>query len=250
MIPTATIASERPSGDAPTLVAVRGVSKTYRSGLFRPRRREILREVSLGVLGGEAIAILGPNGSGKTTLLKMIAGLVAPDRGTIQVGAAPVPSVEARRAIGFATGDDRGYFLNLTGRENLRLFGGILGMTRDALPAALARLADELDLASFIDEKVAQMSSGMKARLGLARALLGRPRVLLLDEPTKSLDKDGAARVHRVIRASRDEGNAVLFATHSEHEVSAVGAASVRIVDGSVRWERGRGTDNGPGAVP
>lgn len=136
--------------------------------------------------------------------------------------------------VGFASGDDRGAFAHLTGRQNLELFAALFGADRAACCAELKPLAEALCLRELLDMRVARMSSGMKARIGIARALLGRPRVLLLDEPTKSLDESSTERVYELLRRFATGDNAVVLATHSSRDLEATGARVLRVGDGKV----------------
>lgn len=226
------------SGAMPPLLVVRGVAKSFRVG--RPWRRRmvpVLRALDLAVEAGEIVALLGSNGAGKTTLLKLLASLLTPDGGRIEIGGvAPGESADARRLVGFASGEERSLFFRLTGRANLEFFGALYGLRRAALTRRIDELADALDLRWFLDRRVDLCSSGMRARLGLARALLHEPRLVLLDEPTKSLDPEHAARMREELRRLAATGVAVVMATHLVAEASTTATRSLWLADG--RLER------------
>jgi ABC-2 type transport system ATP-binding protein len=179
-------------------------------------------DVSLEVHAGEFVGLLGPNGAGKTTLLKVLATLIVPDRGSATVGGHDVVREPAnvRRIIASVLANERSLYWRLSARENLELFAALL---RLAPSDAGARVADALEVVGLADsgrKMVGQFSAGMMQRLLVARALLGHPRVLLLDEPTRSLDPTAA---HSFRTFLRDElvGRrrcAVLVATHRTEE--------------------------------
>lgn len=204
--------------------------------LMRPVRA--LHGVNLEVGQGEIFGLLGPNGAGKTTLLKVLATLLLPSEGRAEVNGTDVVREEAavRRVVGLATGDERGFYWRLTGRENLEFFAGLQGLS----PRAARRRADAVlelvDLLSYAPEVVARYSTGMRQRLSIARALLGNPSVLFLDEPTRSLDPLAAERVQALIqRLAQEQGKTVLLATHHLAEAAAICQRVAILVGGMVR---------------
>lgn len=191
--------------------------------LMRPVRA--LYGVSLHVERGEVFGLLGPNGAGKTTLLKVLATLLLPSEGHAQVNGADLVRDEAvvRRAVGLATGDERGFYWRLTGRENLEFFAGLQGLSPWTARRRAGAVLELVDLLPYAQEVVTRYSTGMRQRLSIARALLGNPRVLLLDEPTRSLDPGAAQRVQALIqRLAREEGMTVLLVTHHLGEARAI----------------------------
>lgn len=179
-------------------------------------------DVSLEVYAGEFVGLLGPNGAGKTTLLKMLATLIIPDRGTATVGGHDVVTDAAavRRVIAPVLANERSLYWRLTARENLDLFGTLLRLAPNDVPT---RVSDALDVVGLSDtgpKLVGQFSAGMMQRLLVARALLGHPRVLLLDEPTRSLDPTAAQSFRSFLREELADrrGCAVLIATHRTEE--------------------------------
>jgi ABC-2 type transport system ATP-binding protein len=189
---------------------------------LRGSRVEVLRGVSLEVRRGEFFGLLGPNGAGKTTLFKILATLIQPEAGRAEVQGIDVlrdPGA-VRRVLTPVIADERSLNWRLTGVENLRLFAALYGVPgRDREGAAL-RLLDTIGLAEAAHRMVGTYSSGMKQRLLIARALLSRPAVLLLDEPTRSLDPVSARDFRRFLReeiAGR-QGCTVMLATHDADE--------------------------------
>jgi ABC-type multidrug transport system ATPase subunit len=168
--------------DAVPAIEVCGLTRRFGS-------RTVLDRINLTVGVRERAGIWGPNGSGKTTLLRCLAGTITPSAGRAAVLGHPCGSREARHALGVCLAQERAFYGRLSGRENL-LFAARLRMRPAAAAGAVAEICDELALGSFAEKPVERYSSGMRARLALGRALLGHPEVILLDEPTRSLDDD------------------------------------------------------------
>jgi ABC-2 type transport system ATP-binding protein len=199
----------------------RSVSEIVRAPFARPRQ-EVLRGVSLDVGRGEFFGLLGPNGAGKTTLFKILATLVLADEGEVSVEGID-PSRDPARVKSLLTpviADERSLYWRLSGRENLRLYAALYGLGGGEREVAVDRLLDAVGLTDAASRMAGTYSSGMKQRLLIARALLSRPRVLLLDEPTRSLDPVGAREFRRFLRAElvENQGCTVLLATHDADE--------------------------------
>jgi ABC-type multidrug transport system ATPase subunit len=195
---------------------------------FRGRQqapRVALRGVSFEVRAGEVVALIGPNGAGKSTLLRILSGLLLPSAGTARVASRDVvrERPECRREVGAALADDRGLSPRLTARQNLRFYAALYGVPAREVDARVHELAGALEAQRLLDREVRTFSSGEKARVVLMRALLHRPRVLLLDEVTRSLDPGAARRLRtRLLSDASARGAAVLFASHDLAEVEAV----------------------------
>lgn len=217
-------------------VVLRGVHRGYTYGPpWRRRHRSVLRDVHLTLRPGEVVTLMGENGAGKTTLLRLAAGLLSPDAGTVEVfGEAPHRSARARARLGFASGDERSLFPRLTGRHNLEFFAALQGVPRAVFAARLDELRQDFDLGELLDRPVDHCSAGMRVRLGLARALLHAPALLLLDEPTKSLDERHGEAVHAALRRRAAEGLMILATTHSSAEVHGLRARCLDLVDGQL----------------
>ena len=185
-----------------------------------------LRRISLQVESGEALALLGANGAGKSTLLRIIATLLLPTRGIAKVAgfdAARQPA-EVRRHLGYHAGSDLGFYARLTGAENLRFFGRLNHLSDSFVRSRISALADRFELGEALDRQVRTLSSGTIQRLSLMRALLHQPEVLLLDEPTRSLDALSAADFRRFLKAEvlQRQGTALLFASHTLPEIEVL----------------------------
>ncbi|MGH2373529.1 MAG: ABC transporter ATP-binding protein, partial [bacterium] len=161
------------------------------------RAARALHAVNLVVERGEIFGLMGPNGAGKTTLLRVLATLILPSQGWARVAGADVvhDGGAVRRAIGLAAGEQRGFYWRLNGIENMEFFGGLLGLAPIEARRRAEHVLEVVDLLPYAREIVEYYSTGMRQRLGIARALLGTPRVLLLDEPTRSLDQHATQRI-------------------------------------------------------
>ena len=219
----------------PVSVALESVSKVFRhrpallNWIGRERAGETLalQEVSLSAAPGEVLVLLGPNGSGKTTLLKLVSTMLLPDSGRVEVAGADTvrDASRARRAVGFAVATERSFYPRLTARENLAFFAALDNVPRAERSAQAEWALEKTGLTDAGDTLVMKFSSGMYQRLGIARALLKKPAVLLLDEPTRSLDPAAASRFWNLVRETADGGAAVLLTTHHFDEAMAVGDA-------------------------
>ncbi len=211
------------------------VSKRFRrrTGFFRRTAKEIhaLEAVSLAVEAREVHVLVGPNGSGKTTLLKLVSTILLPDAGRILVAGTDTRTQAdtVRRHVGFAIANERSFFPRLTVRENLEFFAALENVPRRERPERVRRAMDQTGVAECRDRLAYQLSSGMCQRVGVARALLKHPSVLLLDEPTRSVDPGGAAQFWQLVRDLAAAETAVLLATHNFEEALAV-ADSVAVL--------------------
>jgi ABC-type multidrug transport system ATPase subunit len=193
-----------------------------------------LTEVSFQVREGEALALLGANGAGKSTLLRILATLLVPTEGRAQVvGHDTVrESRQVRRKLGYHAGTDHGFYPRLTARENLLFFGQLNLLSSSTAVERITRVAEQFQLGGSLDRQVRTLSTGTVQRLSLARALLHRPSVVLLDEPTRSLDAIAAAEFRRFLKGEvlRDGRTSLLFASHTLPEVELL-ADRVAIID-------------------
>ncbi len=181
-----------------------------------------LRDVTLRVPEAALFGLLGPNGAGKTTLLKILSCLVLPTSGEVRVGGLDVRSAggRARGALGFVTSDERSFYWRLTGKENLQFFGSLHRLQGRELQERISFLLDRLDLTEQADKPFRDYSSGMKQRLAVARGLLHDPPLLLLDEPTRSLDPISAKHLRTFLAEELNgkERKTLLLATHNLQE--------------------------------
>jgi heme exporter protein A len=194
-------------------------------------RRRALSRVSFRAERGAILGLLGPNGAGKSTLLALLATLLRPSTGRILYGArsADEHGANLRASIG-VLGHDLFLYPELTARENLEFFAGLYGMA-NSRAAALDALG-HAGLRDRADDLVSSFSRGMRQRLGLERALIHAPRLLLLDEPFTGLDDASAMALGRRLRARRDEGVIVILATHDLDLAEALLDRAVFLRDG------------------
>ncbi len=187
----------------------------------RFEHRPILRKASLEIGPGEVVLLQGANGSGKTTFARILSTTLPPDSGTVTLDGAPIGRSlrAARRAIGFASHRPLLY-LGLTPLENLDFFGRLSGVA-DA-SARARRLLERFGLGAFTDAPVERFSRGMLQRVALIRALLGEPRVLVLDEPYAGLDDEGTATLNAMLGEARDRGAAALVISHDRDRAASV----------------------------
>lgn len=199
--------------------ATLGSSAIAARDLWRAFGRErVLRGVSLDVPAGAGLAVFGPNGSGKSTLLRVLAGLLRPARGSVVLGGEALDAgPHARRRIGYV-GHEPMLYGGLTVRENLQLYAALYGLAapRPRIDEVCALLA----LTRYRETVVGRLSRGLTQRAALARAILHRPAVLLLDEPFAGLDPDAASHLAAHLDEFRGRGGALVLATHQAAEAA------------------------------
>ena len=184
--------------------------------------RVAVDDVSFELAPGEIFALLGPNGAGKTTTLRMLAGLIRPTSGAVRIGDdtfSPQNAPRLRSRIGFLT-EAPGLWERLTVRRNLLVYARLHGLP--APERSVNEVLDTFDIRDRAREPAAQLSKGLKQRVALARTLLHRPDIVLLDEPTAGLDPESAREVRELILRLRDERRTVLVSTHNLDEVERV----------------------------
>jgi ABC-2 type transport system ATP-binding protein len=240
-----------PAMQAPTaqrpLLEIRELGKTYVSRgylsalhLRAPTEVAALRGVTFSLQAGQVAALLGPNGAGKTTLINILCDLTRADSGSASIDGFEVRrhGREARRHIGYASTNDRSFIWRLSGRRNLEFFAALQGYGPREGARRAARMLERFNLAAQADRLFHTYSAGMKKRLGLARAFLHDPAVLLLDEPTTGLDalstEEFIDMVRQEIRHSR---KAVLWATHRADEVERLCNRVIVLIGGRLHFD-------------
>ena len=213
-------------------IAIRHLAREFRA-------RHVLRDVNLDVPHGAVLCILGANGSGKTTLLEILATLLLPTSGQVFVHGLEVSSQAAaiRRLIGYGLSNPQTFYPQLSGRRNLEFFASIHGLDRRQARHRSDVLLEALGLAQAVDIRVQEFSDGMKARLSIARALVADPSVLLLDEPTKSLDETARTTVRELATSVTAGGQprTVVWTTHDRREALAIGDCVRMLDEGALR---------------
>jgi len=199
--------------------------------------RAVLDGLNLDVRPGTLAVLEGANGAGKTTLLRIFATIVLPQGGNASVDAFDVMrhGARVRQRIGVAFVNERSLFWRLSGEENLRLFARTRGVPRKAARQQVEELLDELEIADIARRRVVDLSAGQRQRLIIARAGLGSPTALLIDEPLRGLDDGGVALINAFLSRRARQGAAVLIATPRADELASAADVMLRLRAGTVR---------------
>ena len=189
---------------------------------FRHREwTEAVKDISLDIKEGEFFGMLGPNGAGKTTLIKMLCCLVLPDSGTAKVFGHDIVRNEqqVKESVGLVSAEERSFFWRITGRENLEFYASLYHIPKREARTRINELLELVGLAEDGDKRFQIYSTGMRQKLAIARGLLSEPRLLFVDEPTRSLDPVSAQAVRRFLKEKiAAEGKTVILATHNLNE--------------------------------
>jgi ABC-2 type transport system ATP-binding protein len=238
-------------------VAIENLSKTYPPSFPRLKKLlrlavkppvEALKNVSFDIAEGEIFGLIGRNGAGKTTLTKIIATLVQPTDGRVSVKNfdSVRDEVRVRSLIGLATAEERSFYWRLSGEQNMMFFARLYGMSDAGARRKIGELFEKLDFSELAKRRFSELSTGNKQRLAVARALLAEPPILLLDEPTRSLDPLAAAEMRALI--SSLENVSILLTSHnlSEveelcHRVAVISKGEIRDIDAPENLRRKHG---------
>ena len=181
-----------------------------------------VQDLTLSVTQGEFFGFLGPNGAGKTTTIRMLTGALPPDRGSMRIaGMEAGQRNEILKRLGVVP-ESRGFYDWMTGAEYLDFFAALYGLKTTERRTRVEALLTQTELAPSRNKKVGAYSRGMKQRLGLARALVNNPTILILDEPTLGLDPQGQALIQNLLRQLNSSGVTVFYSSHLLNEVSAL----------------------------
>ncbi len=205
----------------PAALTTHHLSKTYQQpqGWRRAVRMApvtAVQDITLTVPTGELFGLLGPNGAGKTTLVKMLCTLLRPTGGTAVVAGHNLDDAGAiRAAVGLVVSDERSFYWRLTARQNLDFFAALYGLHGAAARQRVRTVLSEVQLDEVAERRFSSFSSGMRQRLAIARALLHQPRLLFLDEPSRSLDPTATQKLHDLIlRLRQEQGMTIFLITH------------------------------------
>jgi putative ABC transport system ATP-binding protein len=224
------------------MIELRDVSRRYGDG------PPALRDVSLTIAAGEAVAILGPSGSGKSTLLNLVAGLDAPSAGTVSVGGVRVDtlneagSARYRRATIGMVFQFFNLLNDLTVADNVMLPAQLAGMSRGAAQRRAAELLGTLGVDRHATAYPGRLSGGERQRVAVARALMNRPALLLADEPTGALDSASGEDVQQLLKDLHADGQTIVLVTHDMALADACATRTVRLADGRIAADTLAGT--------
>lgn len=206
---------------AAPVISVQSLTKTYVEGVFRRRRQEVLKGVTLEVGQGEIFGLLGPNGAGKTTFIKILLGIVRKSGGEALLLGHPAGSRRSRRLVGYLPENLR-IARHHTAITALHYYGRLSGLDKRQILARRDALLETVGLIDRAGDAVSKYSKGMLQRLGLAQALLHDPKLVVLDEPTDGLDPVGRSHVRNVLQKLKQEGRTVFVNSHILQEVELI----------------------------
>jgi ABC-2 type transport system ATP-binding protein len=215
------------------MIQIEHLHKTYRSG-FLMKPKLALKDVSFNVEPGQVYGFIGPNGAGKSTTIKVLTGLLNFDSGKVLVNGISPRDVKSRRFIGYSP--EQPYFYDyLTGRELLKFYGRLVGLEGALLDSrihwALELLHADKD---WIDRRLRSYSKGMMQRVGIAQAVLAKPKLLILDEPMSGLDPMGRRDVREAIQELNRDGVTIFYSSHLLSDVESISHRVAMIVDGKI----------------
>jgi len=215
-----------------TALRIEDLHKSFKTG-FIPKRRKILKGISLSVEEGEIFGYLGPNGAGKTTTLKCILGLIFPEKGNIEILGLPYLSLRAKEKIGFLP--ENPYFYEyLTASEFLHFYGELSLKKREKKAAKVKEFLHLVGLEGWEDVPLRKFSRGMLQRIGLAQALFNEPSLVLLDEPLGGLDPLGRKEIRDIIVSLKKEGKTVFLSSHILQDIEMICDRVAIIVNGQI----------------
>jgi ABC-2 type transport system ATP-binding protein len=221
-----------------SIIHVENLSKTYtskeRTKIFTSKKRtvEALKNITLDINNGEIFGLLGPNGAGKTTLIKCLTTLLLPSEGTAIINGYDLLHDDKmiRTSIGCMLMGERGLYWKLTGRENLHFFGSLYYIPHDKRQQKIEELISLLNLSEYIDRTVETYSSGQKMKLAFAKSLINEAPILVLDEPTVTMDVHSARELRQIVKDLNKKGHTIVYTTHVMQEAEEL-CERVAIID-------------------
>ncbi len=201
-------------------ISIRNLTKIFPIP-FKRERVVAVRDLSLEVEPGQVYGLLGPNGSGKSTTMKIVLGLVSPTAGTTEIFGRDSSNVDSREQVGFLP-ENPYFYKYLTGTETLRFYGKLCGLRGAELKERAAELLKIVGLEGARDRRLGGYSKGMLQRIGLAQALIQKPRLLVLDEPTAGVDPAGSREIRDLILDFKSRGITVLLCSHLLGQVQEI----------------------------
>ena len=215
------------------MIQIEHLHKTYRSGFFM-KPKLALKDVDLHVEPGQIYGFIGPNGAGKSTTIKVLTGLLNYDSGKVLVNGFSPRDVKSRRFIGYSP--EQPYFYDyLTGRELLQFYGKLVGLEGELLNSRITWALELLHAdKDWIDRRLRSYSKGMMQRVGIAQAILAKPKLLILDEPMSGLDPMGRRDVREAILELNRDGVTIFYSSHLLSDVESISNRVAMIVDGRI----------------
>jgi ABC-2 type transport system ATP-binding protein len=201
-------------------VEIRHLVKDFKTS-FRRHPLRAVDDVSIRIMPGEVYGLIGPNGSGKSTIMKALLGLVAPTSGDCAIFGKDSLKVDSRNEVGFLP-ENPYFYKHLSGKETVEFYGKLCGIRGATLKARVAELLDLVDLTDASHRRIGGYSKGMLQRIGLAQALIQRPRLVILDEPTAGVDPIGSREIRDLILKLRGQGITVFLCSHLLEQVQEV----------------------------
>lgn len=212
-------------------LSIKNLRKVYRD---HGKDFVALDDVSFNINQGEIVALLGPNGAGKTTIVSIIGGYLLPTSGSVIVAGQDIIKTRSRENIGVSFGGDLGFYGRASAKQNLQFFADLAKIPYRKQKAEIERVLDIVELTNDANKKVNFFSKGMKQRMHIARALLGNPKLLLLDEPTDGLDVEIATNLRNVIKNLAQNKISILLTSHMMSEVEALSDQIILLGAGKV----------------
>ena len=209
-----------PMSESTPAVEIRHLVKDFKTS-FRRQPLRALDDVSIRIMPGEVYGLIGPNGSGKSTAMKALLGLVAPTSGDCAIFGKDSLKVDSRNEVGFLP-ENPYFYKHLSGKETLEFYGKLCGIRGATLKDRVAELLELVDLTDASHRRIGVYSKGMLQRIGLAQALIQRPRLVILDEPTAGVDPIGSREIRDLIFKLREQGLTVFLCSHLLEQVQEV----------------------------
>lgn len=208
-----------------SIIELKNIAKSF-------GKQNVLKNINLNVQQGQIMGLIGPSGSGKSTIIKIALGIEVADKGTAEIFEAKMPNRKLLSKIGYMAQTDALY-MTLTGFENLKFYAKMKGIKSSELQLQIDHVAEVVDLKDALNKRVEGYSGGMMRRLSLGIALLGNPKLLILDEPTVGIDPALRRKIWRELKRIKNNGQSILITTHVMDEAEQVDEVAL-ILDGNV----------------